>query len=284
MEDGKGSGLAEVLAENAERILLGVLAVAALAAIVVGGAYFTLFLGPPLSIEPAILGQAGDYFGGILNPVFGFLSVFALLVALVLQTRELKLSRESLKLSQEEQAKASSALAEQNRAIQRQSFEQTFFSMLSLLSQVLGSCTEVPLISGLTPATGRQALGLFLQIQPCLTDEDGEVNQSGAHQWREQFLVRDTSGCVTQYARTIRTIIEYLVVSNVERGEPYPVLLRSQLGPEELRLLCVFCFLEDWSELKKGVERYGLLAYVKRDGLGMTQIPLHFFHPSAFEE
>lgn len=139
------SGLADVLSDNAERILVGVLALALLSALIVGFAYFTLFLGPPLSIEPATLGQAGDYFGGILNPVFGFLSVFALLVALVLQTRELKLSRESLKISQEElkasreeQAKAAEALAAQNSAIQKQSFEQTFFSWLSTYRDVLG--------------------------------------------------------------------------------------------------------------------------------------------------
>lgn len=159
MEGKKGGGLAEVLADNAESILVGVLAVAVIAAIVVGGAYFALFLGPPLSIDPATLGQAGDYFGGVLNPIFGFLSVFALLVALVLQTRELKLSRESLKLSQEElrlsreeQAKAAGALAAQNRAIQRQSFEQTFFAWLGTYRQILED------VSNKEGARGRLAL------------------------------------------------------------------------------------------------------------------------------
>lgn len=290
MEESKDSGLAEFLSDNAERILVGFLALALFAAFLVAVAYFTLFLGPPLNIEPAILGQAGDYFGGILNPVFGFLSVFALLVALVLQTRELKLSRESLalsreelKLSREEQAKAAEALALQNRAIHQQSFEQTFFSMLTLLASVLDSCIAIPNQS-VRPETGRQALRAFLQIQPCLTDDDGGVSQFGAHLWREQFLVQDTSGCVTQYARTIRAVIEYLIRSEIEKGEPYPVLLRSQLGQEELRLLCVFCFLEDWSQLKVGVERYGLLAYLRREEAGASVIPLSFFDSSAFDE
>lgn len=152
MGDKKDEGLAEVLANNAESILVGVLAVAAIAAVVVGGAYFALFLGPPLSIDPATLGQAGDYFGGILNPVFGFLSVFALLVALVLQTRELKLSRESLKLSQEEQAKTSAALDAQNKAIQHQRFEQTFFAWLGTYRQILED------VSDYKGARGRLAL------------------------------------------------------------------------------------------------------------------------------
>jgi len=138
MSEQDKKGLAEVLSDNAEGILVGVLAVAVVAALVVGGAYVIYFKGVPVSGDPGSWGQLGDYLGGVLNPVFGFLSVFALLVALVLQTRELKLSRESLslsreelRLSREEQAKAAGALEAQNSAIRRQSFEQTFFSWLS---------------------------------------------------------------------------------------------------------------------------------------------------------
>lgn len=133
------------LSDNATTVLKWVLGVAALAVLSVWGAYFALFLGPPLSIDPATLGQAGDYFGGLLNPVLSFLSVFALLVALVIQSRELRLSREALKVSQEElllsrleQAKAADALAAQNKAIQRQGFEQTFFAWLGTYRQILG--------------------------------------------------------------------------------------------------------------------------------------------------
>lgn len=138
MGDEKGSGLAEVLSDNAEGILVGVLAVAALAAVVVGGFYVAFFRETPVSGDPASWGQLGDYLGGVLNPVFGFLSVFALLVALVLQTRELKLSRDALEVSQREQAKSAEALALQNRAIQKQGFEQTFFSWLGTYRQILG--------------------------------------------------------------------------------------------------------------------------------------------------
>lgn len=130
MGDLKGKGLAEFLAGNAERILLGVLAIAVFAVLVVAGTYVVHFWGMPLADKGDVWGQFGDYLGGVLNPVFGFLSVFALLVALVLQTRELKLSRDALEVSQREQAKSAEALALQNKAIQRQSFEQTFFAWL----------------------------------------------------------------------------------------------------------------------------------------------------------
>lgn len=148
MGDGKDRGVAEVLSDNAEGILKGFLRLAVGAVLVVGGAYLINFWGVPISEKADVWGQFGDYLGGVLNPLFGFLSVLALLIALVLQMRELKLSRESLALSREElrltreeQAKAAEALALQNKAIQKQSFEQTFFAWLGTYRQILGEIT-----------------------------------------------------------------------------------------------------------------------------------------------
>ena len=140
------------LSEHASHILVVVLGLALLSTIGVGGYYFHSFQNQPIKIDPEPWGQFGDFFGGVLNPIFGFLSVFALLVALVIQTRELKLSRESLRISQDEQAKTSEALSLQNRAIQKQSFEQTFFAWLGTYRQVLLE------IKGPDGLSGRSAL------------------------------------------------------------------------------------------------------------------------------
>lgn len=149
MEPTRSDRLEELLSENAVAILVGVLFVALLAACVVVGVFSYHFKAQPIEVDPAPWGQLGDYFGGILNPIFGFLSVFALLVALVIQSRELRLSREALKVSQdelklsrEEQAKAAEALAGQNKAIQRQSFEQTFFAWLGTYREMLGAIEQ----------------------------------------------------------------------------------------------------------------------------------------------
>lgn len=80
--------------------------------------------------SPEGWGQLGDYFGGVLNPVFGFLTILALVLTLILQSRELKLSRGELELSRTELRHSAEALRGQNKAIDRQSFEQTFFAWL----------------------------------------------------------------------------------------------------------------------------------------------------------
>lgn len=124
------------LSENSLTVLFIILFVAVISAVMVVGVYWFYFNGVPVRSDPAPWGQFGDFFGGTLNPIFGFLSVMALLAALVIQSRELKISSEELKNS-------ALALNAQNRAIAHQSFEQTFFSWLESYRDMLGSVEHV---------------------------------------------------------------------------------------------------------------------------------------------
>lgn len=116
--------------------------------------YFNFFeTNPPLTREE--WGQLGDYFGGTLNPILGFASFLALLATIVYQVKELNLSRTELELTREELSRSATALASQNKAIELQSFEQTFFSWLNTYRDLLNS------ISGghdVQNATGRKQL------------------------------------------------------------------------------------------------------------------------------
>jgi len=56
---------------------------------IVFGLYFTQFGPAPLSTDPAIWGQFGDFVGGVVNPLFGLLSLLALLFTIILQSRQL---------------------------------------------------------------------------------------------------------------------------------------------------------------------------------------------------
>jgi uncharacterized membrane protein len=119
------------------KLLLG-LVIAAVAAAATATVLYAYRLGT-LPIDAQGWGQLGDYFGGLLNPVFGFLTILAFVFTLLLQSRELKLSREELELSRTELAKSAEALHSQNQAIDRQNFEQTFFSWLDTYGDLLDS-------------------------------------------------------------------------------------------------------------------------------------------------
>lgn len=80
------------------RTLKVLVCVALIIAAVIIGLYFSQFNGE-LSNSADRWGQFGDYLGGVLNPVFGFFMLIALLFTIVLQSRELADTREELKLS-----------------------------------------------------------------------------------------------------------------------------------------------------------------------------------------
>lgn len=132
------------LSDNSLTILVAILLIAVISALIVVGVYLYYFSGIPVKVDPAPWGQFGDFFGGTLNPIFGFLSVMALLAALVIQGRELKVSSEELKNS-------ALALGAQNKAIAHQSFEQTFFSWLENYREMLSSIHDENL--------GRESVG-----------------------------------------------------------------------------------------------------------------------------
>lgn len=98
--------------------------------------FFLLYLG--FKGEGDKLGVIGDYFGGMLNPVFGFLSLLALLYtiniqlkALKIQSEELKLTREELEETRKELTRSAEAQEESSKIFRQQQFESTFFSLLN---------------------------------------------------------------------------------------------------------------------------------------------------------
>ena len=77
------------------------------------------------------LGSWGDFAGGLLNPILTFITFLALILTLWLQRQELGLTRE-------EMTRSANALEGQGKSLKKQSFERTFFEMMSpaTLSQV----------------------------------------------------------------------------------------------------------------------------------------------------
>ncbi|MEO1020626.1 MAG: hypothetical protein AAFY56_23515, partial [Pseudomonadota bacterium] len=104
--------------------------VVAVAAVVIVFALYVLVFPDGLSDKQEHWGQFGDYVGGLLNPVFGFLSFVALLLALVLQSKELHASTIQLEASAD-------ALRDQHEVLTRQGFENTYFQMLRRVDEIL---------------------------------------------------------------------------------------------------------------------------------------------------
>ena len=158
MQTEKDKSHFDWLSRNLVWVLFAIVAAAALLA---GTAIFIFRAyvgGEIVGSEVEQWGQTGDFFGGILNPVFGFLTILALVLTLLLQSRELKMSREELEMSRGELKKSAEALSNQNKAIEQQSFEQTFFAWLSTYREILGDVKDKE------KESGRNALMTFWSL------------------------------------------------------------------------------------------------------------------------
>lgn len=93
------------------------------------GLYIYSF-GFKLANKQEVWGQFGDFIGGLLNPLFAFTALLALLYTINLQSRELKNSAIQLERSAE-------ALDKQNKVMEKQNFEVTFFQLLRLYNDIV---------------------------------------------------------------------------------------------------------------------------------------------------
>jgi hypothetical protein len=98
--------------------------------------YFMEFNGG-FSSQNADWGTFGDFIGGTLNPLLSFLGLIALLLTIVLQSKELESTRKELERSALAQEKTESVLSEQAKTQVKQQFEGTFFSLLDQHNKAL---------------------------------------------------------------------------------------------------------------------------------------------------
>lgn len=269
-------------------IILFVLVMALSSIMIVGWIYFGALSIKITHGTPEELGRIADYFGGTLGPLLSFLSLIALLATLYVQGHELKLSREELKLSREELAKSANALSSQNSTIERQRFEQTFFSWLGTYRQMVEEIYLTDGYDGSLTATGRKGLrdistGLDSTIksstQLVMSADcfDGRtIKREGYAQaariiqeaWEKTYLNYESQ--LGGLFRTLFGLIRWVDQSNLSHAEKwfYISIIRAQLSSDELKLL-FFTGITD-----KG-RKFGILAnkYALFDNFDLSKQP-----------
>ncbi len=270
------------LSENALTILVWIFAVAVFAIVIVGGFYIYYFSGLPIKADAAPWGQFGDFFGGTLNPIFGFLSVMALLAALVIQGRELKVSTL-------EQKKSAEALDKQNKSIAHQNFEQTFFSWLDNYRNMLNAVELHTSVSGPQTFRGRHVLRVWwsnrlsansfssrhpvlrngaLNTKPfneCLRDFEetslGEIANLASNEWAE--LYRDNEYQLDSLFRNLYSLILWIDSQDENRISLaqkwfYVSVVRAQLSWIEMVYLFYNGQSSRGSKFRRLLQKYAL--------------------------
>lgn len=218
-----------------------------------------------ITTDPDYWGAFGDFLGGTLNPIFGFLTLLGLMLTIWLQLETLKVQREELKASREELAKSAEALQIQNKTMLAQNFEGTFFQMLRRQSELLGNIKFQPR----TP-NAQAAFGLDV-INQLIHGIDRSYKR-GTMDFVSVYLswYADLEATIGPYFRNLYHLLKLVDQSpSLSESEKikYAHLARAQLSSTEIALIFYNCLSEYGQGLKPLVIQYRLLKHIDRKQL-----------------
>jgi len=187
-------------------------------------------------------GQFGDYFGGVLNPIFSFLGLVAILVTLRLQISQ---TRQSLKDT-----------IRQNKRADLIQFQTTFFQLVALHNNIM---TGAAVPTGLgTTLRGRDAYRLLQARIESIRRRNSAKNDEGLEIYQLVYLRNED--LLAHYFRNMYHIIKFIDMNDLADRQYYADLLRAQLSSSEAVLL-FYNGLSRWGQKKAKplIEKYGLL-------------------------
>ena len=208
-----------------------------------------------LSIGKSSFGEWGDFFGGVLNPIFTLLTFTGVLITIVLQQTELRESRAEMRRSAD-------ALQEQTKSLQRQNFESTFFQMLSVHTALVGA---IDLVDDENRTTrGRDCFNVFYTrlnkiYREQLEKSNGKYSDDNVLNLSYQLFWKKHQVELGHYFRYLYNIVRFVKESAYVDG-PYIRLLRAQLSDQETLLLFYNCIAsEHGGRFKTLAEDFSLL-------------------------
>ena len=190
--------------------------------------------------DASTFGISGDFFG-FGNSLFSALAFAGIIVTLLMQKYELGEQRKQLELNRLEVRGQKEEMEQQNESLRRQTFENTFFSMLSLHNAIVEGIKA----DG-SSRHGRPAFSNFVaEIIDTANKMDGHGEGTGptspttvSVEAYEYWYLHNESR-IGHYFRTLYNMVRYVDNSNVENKRDYTRLVRAQLSANELKLLCL---------------------------------------------
>ena len=193
-------------------------------------------------------GEFGDSFGPV-NALFSGLAFLGVIVAIILQGRELTLQREELK--------------GQRSVMQKESFERTFFQLLEMIEEKYNS------VMSYSPTSGRsKGAEVFDSIPQEWSKIGAEVIEMS------EFKKRVASMAVKPYFLLLLKILRFVDEADFceDEKEFYSDILRDQMKENELQALlvlvrepkwCAECPTIDGKALKGLIEKYALFFNIR---------------------
>ena len=279
-----------------------------LALILIGASIFILCRSWDFSwtINEEIVGQFGDFVGGVVGCIFAFVGVILYYVALTDQREDIKINREALKTQvktleqQIEEFKAQTKEMQDTRTVYEeqtklyrqqtdyyqqqvkelknqtkisllQQFNSEFYGLLGVFLNVKNDCSTP--IKNLLEALKKKAesnTGTLCDKHSCLIEE-----------FTNQYLLNSNS--LSIYFKTLYRLLKMIDDSNIELSHKkrYAKTIRSQLSETEL-LVIYYDYYSDFGEKVRILAvKYNLLRHLTIIDKYETDIPEFGSHKSA---
>ena len=230
-------------------------------------------------------GEFGDLFGGT-NALFSGLAFVGVVIAILIQSKELELQRKELSQTRVELKGQKEWLEAQARALQQQVFENSFFQLVRLHQASVNSMD----IDGYG-ITGSDCFAQYFHqlenhyndaIKKATSASVGPIDEARIIEEAYQNLYSNHHGDLGHYFRRLYHIIRYVDESTIDNKSLYSRLVRSQLSAFELLVLFYNCISRKGSKkFKPLVERYSLLKNIP-DGLLFDDSHSSFYSKHAF--
>ena len=225
-------------------------------------------------------GTFGDAFGAS-NALFSGLALAGVVYAIVLQRAEIGLTREELRRTKQIFEEQSKSLKLQNEETKKQIFENSFFQLLRVFSELT---ENLDLFDGISQTRGKDVFAAFekrlKRIHKTIQKEGKVPNFSEVY----NQLYAQTHNDLGHYFRMLYTVIRSVDESEIENKKFYTNILRAQLSNAELHLILYNGLSEHGARrLKPLLESYEFFDNLPFSRV-MYQEALKEYQPSAFGE
>lgn len=207
-------------------------------------------------------GVSGDFFGFV-NSVFSALAFAMIIVTLWMQKHELALQRKEISQTQEIINAQKMEMQRQADSLARQTFENTFFNMLQLLSDIVGTMTDEQGV-----VHGRSIFRVLLndlkdrEVGSARTAFQNLSDLSTAVREYNRWYF-DNDKLLGHYLRTLYNLVRFVHEKGGDETDMYMQLVRAQLSSEELEILLYNGLGEHGKKFKEKIEQYTLLKHLR---------------------
>lgn len=233
-----------------------------------------------------VRGTVGDSFGA-LNALFSGFAFAGLIVTLIMQKDELSMQREELDEAKNELHLQSIEFEKQNKTMNLQRFESTFFNMLNLQETITRNLHyECP--DGADPfeCDGRAVFEKFYNYKMLDFGQNIRgvrffLQRNGIHAYSTISDIEVFDHYFRHLYRIFKFVKESPLIDNDEDRYDYACIARAQLSEYELLMLFYNCTLEENKKFKELIEQFAIFNNLRFEKLALRD-NRDFYEQSAY--